>query len=83
MVKMRIFSNVTTCNFIVNYKQYDKIICKIDRIDDYLLDRMTEVERMAFAKEIGNNKELQEQLKFTEMLQRVSNKKIEKTLHEW
>lgn len=78
MVKMRIFSNVTTCNFIVNYKQYDKIICKIDRIDDYLLDRMNEEERRAFENDIENNMELREQMKFTEMVLRALKSKVEK-----
>ena len=78
MVKMRIFTNETTCISIVNYKQYDKIICIIDRIDDYLLDRMNEEERRAFENDIENNMELREQMKFTEMVQRALKSKVEK-----
>lgn len=46
-----------------------------DKIDDYLLDRMTEDERQAFEEEIENNMELREQLKFTEMVQRALKNK--------
>ena len=45
-----------------------------DRIDDYLLDRMTKEERHTFEKEIENNDELQEQLEFTEKVQRAMKK---------
>ena len=51
-----------------------------DRIDDYLLDRMTKEERHAFEKEIENNDELQEQLEFTEKVQRAIKSKDEKML---
>lgn len=51
-----------------------------DRIDDYLLDRMTKKERRAFEKEIENNDELQGQLEFTEMVQRAMKSKDEKML---
>jgi hypothetical protein len=51
-----------------------------DRIDDYLLDRMTKEERHAFEKEIENNDELQEQLVFTEKVQRAMKSKDEKML---
>lgn len=49
-----------------------------DRIDDYLLDRMTEEERRAFENDIENNKELREQMKFTEMVQGTLKSKVEK-----
>ncbi len=48
-----------------------------DRIDDYLLDRMTEEERRAFENDIENNKELREQMKFTEMVQGALKSKVE------
>ena len=51
-----------------------------DRIDNYLLDRMTKEERHAFEKEIEYNDELQEQLEFTEKVQRAMNRKDEKML---
>ena len=51
-----------------------------DRIDDYLLDRMTKEERHAFEKDIENNDELQEQLDFTENVQRAMKRKDEKML---
>ena len=51
-----------------------------DKIDDYLLDRMTKEERHAFEKEIENNDELQEQLEFTEKVQRAMKNKDEKLL---
>ena len=49
-----------------------------DRIDDYLLDRMTEEERRAFENDIENNKELREQMKFTGMVQGALKSKVEK-----
>ena len=49
-----------------------------DRIDDYLLDRMTEEERRAFENDIENNMELREQMKFTEMVQGALKNKVEK-----
>ena len=51
-----------------------------DRIDDYLLDRMSKEERHAFEKEIENNDGLQGQLEFTEMVQRAMKSKDEKML---
>jgi len=51
-----------------------------DRIDDYLLDRMTEEERRAFVNDIENNMELREQMKFTEMVQRALKNKNEKNI---
>lgn len=51
-----------------------------DRIDDYLLDRMTKEERHAFEKDIENNDELQEQLDFTEKVQRAMKRKDEKMM---
>ena len=46
-----------------------------DKIDDYLMDRMTEDERLVFEEEIENNMEIWEQLKFTEMVQRALKNK--------
>ena len=51
-----------------------------DKIDNYLLCRMTKDERHTFEKEVENNIELREQLKFTEMVQRALKSKIEKRI---
>lgn len=42
-----------------------------DMIDDYLLDRMTDEERSLFEVETSYDEELQEQLKFTEDIQKA------------
>ena len=56
-----------------------------DRIDEYLLHRMSDEERMAFENEVNSDKELQEQLSFTEDLQHVLNSRNEKLakMEEW
>lgn len=56
-----------------------------DRIDEYLLHRMSDEERMAFENEVNGDKELQEQLSYTEDVQQVlksRNEKIAK-MEEW
>lgn len=56
-----------------------------DRIDDYLLDRMSDEERKRFEVETVSNKELQEQLAFTQDVQHVMKSRNEKLakLKEW
>ncbi len=56
-----------------------------DRIDEYLLHRMSEEERLAFEKEVNSDKELQEQLSFTEDIQQVLKSRNEKLtkMAEW
>ena len=56
-----------------------------DRIDEYLLNRMSGEERLAFEKEINADKELQEQLSFTEDVQRIMKSRNEKLakMEEW
>lgn len=49
-----------------------------DRIDEYILQRMSNDERLAFEKEIDNNQELQEQLTFTEDVQHAMKSRSEK-----
>ena len=56
-----------------------------DRIDEYLMNRMSYEERMVFENEVNSNKELQEQLSFTEDVQQVLNSRNEKLakMEEW
>ena len=56
-----------------------------DKIDDYLLDRMPNVERTAFEKEVETDGELKEQLEFTERLQQALKNRNEKLalMKEW
>ncbi len=56
-----------------------------DRIDEYILHRMPDEERMAFENEINGNKELQEQMSFTEDVQQVLKSRNEKltAMEEW
>lgn len=49
-----------------------------DKIDEYLLDRMSNKERLAFEKEADNNKEIHDQLGFTEDVQMVMKSRNEK-----
>jgi len=49
-----------------------------DKIDNYLLDRMSEDERRAFEKEMDGNEELQEQLGFTKNVRSVLVSRNEK-----
>lgn len=57
----------------------------LDRIDDYVLDRMPEVERSAFEKEMADNPELQEQVAFMKNMQRAIKSRDEKlaAMNEW
>jgi len=56
-----------------------------DRIDEYILHRMSNEERMAFENEVNSDKELQEQLTFTEGVQQVLKSRNEKLakMEEW
>lgn len=56
-----------------------------ERIDEYLLHRMSDEERMAFENEVNSDKELQEQLSFTEDVQQVLKSRNEKLakMEEW
>lgn len=56
-----------------------------DRIDEYLLHRMTDEERIAFENEVNSDKELQEQLSFTEDVRQSLSSRNEKLakMKEW
>ena len=56
-----------------------------DRIDDYLLDRMSDEERNSFESDVAENAELQEQLQFTETVQQATKSRSEKlaAMEEW
>lgn len=56
-----------------------------DRIDDYLLDRMTPGQRSAFERELASNSELREQLEFTQDMQHALKSRNEKleAMKEW
>jgi len=56
-----------------------------DRIDEYLLHRMSDEERIAFENEVDSDKELQEQLSFTEDVQQTLKSRNEKLskMEEW
>lgn len=56
-----------------------------NKIDRYLMNQMTDEERMAFEKETEGNDELQEQLLFTEEIQQVLKSRNDKLLkmREW
>lgn len=56
-----------------------------DRIDDYLLDRMSDEERKRFESDATADAELKEQLKFTETVQKTTKNRNEKlaALEEW
>ena len=56
-----------------------------DRIDDYLLDRMTPEQRSAFDQELASNSELKEQLEFTQDMQHAMKSRNEKleAMKEW
>ena len=56
-----------------------------DKIDDYLLNRMSNEERLAFEKVIEHDKELQEQLTFTDNVRRVMKDRNERLakMEEW
>ena len=56
-----------------------------DRIDDYLLNRMTDDERQAFESEVADDSELRDQLVFTESVQHTVKSRNEKlvAMEEW
>lgn len=56
-----------------------------DRIDAYLMHRMPDEECLAFEKEIDSNKELLEQLSFTQNVQQALKSRNDKLakLKEW
>lgn len=56
-----------------------------DRIDDYLLDRMSDEERNSFESDAAENAELKEQLQFTETVQQATKSRNEKlaAMKEW
>lgn len=56
-----------------------------DRIDAFLLHRMSDEERMAFENEVNSDMELQEQLSFTEDVQQTLKSRNEKLakMEEW
>ncbi len=56
-----------------------------DRIDDYLLDRMSDEERKSFESEVAADAELKEQLQFTETVQKATKSRNVKlaAMEEW
>ena len=56
-----------------------------DRIDDYLLDRMSDEERTSFETDAAEDAELKEQLQFTETFQQATKSRNEKlaAMEEW
>ena len=56
-----------------------------DRIDDYLLDRMSDEERTSFETDAAEDAELKEQLQFTETVQQATKSQNEKlaAMEEW
>lgn len=56
-----------------------------DRIDDYLLDRMSDEERKSFESDTAEDAELKEQLQFTETVQQATKSRNEKlaAMKEW
>ena len=56
-----------------------------DRIDEYLLDRMSDEERKSFESDAALDPELKEQLKFTETVQQATKSRNEKlaAMEEW
>ena len=49
-----------------------------DRIDEYLLDRMSDEERKSFESDAAEDAELKEQLQFTETVQQATKSRNEK-----
>ena len=47
-----------------------------DRIDDYLLDRMSDEQRNSFESDAAKDAELKEQLQFTETVQQATKSRI-------
>ena len=56
-----------------------------DRIDDYLLDRLSDEERKSFESDAAEDAELKEQLQFTETVQQATKSRNEKlaAMKEW
>lgn len=56
-----------------------------DRIDDYLLDRLSDEERKSFESDAAEDAELKEQLQFTETVQQATKSRNEKlaAMEEW
>ena len=56
-----------------------------DRIDDYLLDRLSDEERKSFESDTAEDAELKEQLQFTETVQQATKSRNEKlaAMEEW
>lgn len=56
-----------------------------DRIDDYLLDRMSDEERKSFESDAAKDAELKEQLQFTKTVQQATTSRNEKlvAMEEW
>lgn len=56
-----------------------------DRIDDYLLDRLSDEERKSFETDAAEDAELKEQLQFTETVQQATKSRNEKlaAMEEW
>lgn len=56
-----------------------------DRIDDYLLDRMSDEDRTSFETDAAEDAELKEQLQFTETVQQATKSRNEKlaAMEEW
>lgn len=56
-----------------------------DRIDDYLLDRMSDEERKSFESDAAEDAELKGQLQFTEIVQQATESRNEKlaAMEEW
>lgn len=56
-----------------------------DKIDDYLLDRMSDEERKSFESDTAEDAELKEQLQFTETVQQATKSRNEKlaAMEEW
>lgn len=56
-----------------------------DKIDEYLLNRMTEEERQAFEKEVENDAELKDQLEYSDEVRRLVIDRNEKfaAMREW
>ena len=56
-----------------------------DRIDEYLLDRMSDEERKSFESDAAEDAELKEQLQFTETVQQATKSRNEKlaAMEEW
>lgn len=56
-----------------------------DKIDEYLLNRMLDDERLAFEKEVGENAELRKQLEYTQSVQEAVTSRSEMlaAMREW